>query len=77
MQGGADGLIVCNSTLARPESLQSGHKNETGGLSGQPLKEMSTSTIRDMYRLTGGETTRPCVFMSVLTGFAVTSIIHL
>lgn len=29
-----EGLIVCNTTLARPDSLQSTHKQETGGLSG-------------------------------------------
>ena len=28
---------------------------ETGGLSGKPLTELSTSTVRDMYKLTNGK----------------------
>ena len=50
-----DGLIVCNTTTSRPESLQSKHKHEIGGLSGRPLKELSTQTVREMYRLTKGQ----------------------
>ena len=46
-----DGLVITNMTMSRPESLQSEHKNESGG---QPIREMSTEAIRDMYRLTGG-----------------------
>lgn len=49
-----DGLIVCNTTTSRPDSLQSKHKHETGGLSGKPLRELSTRTVQDMYRLTKG-----------------------
>ena len=49
-----DGLVVTNTTMSRPESLRSEYKNESGGLSGQPIREMSTEAIRDMYRLTGG-----------------------
>ena len=54
-QGGADGLIVCNTTVGRPEQLRSPHRREFGGLSGEPLKDLSTRTISDMYQLTGGE----------------------
>lgn len=28
---------------------------QTGGLSGEPVKELSTAALRDMYRLTGGK----------------------
>ncbi|XP_064467086.1 dihydroorotate dehydrogenase (quinone), mitochondrial-like isoform X2 [Ornithodoros turicata] len=49
-----DGLIVSNTTVSRPENLKSKHKSETGGLSGLPLKSLSTSMISDMYRLTKG-----------------------
>ena len=49
-----DGLIVSNTTVSRPASLKSDHKNEAGGLSGLPLKDLSTSSISDMYKLTGG-----------------------
>lgn len=45
--------------VARPETLQSVHKGEVGGLSGAPLKEMSTKMVEDMYKLTkGGACTR-------------------
>ncbi|KAG5880015.1 hypothetical protein JTB14_037404 [Gonioctena quinquepunctata] len=49
-----DGLIVSNTTIERPHSLHSDHKQETGGLSGTPLKNVSTEMIRDMRRLTNG-----------------------
>jgi len=47
------GLIVSNTTLARPDSLQSPHKGEAGGLSGLPLKERSTEVLRQFRKLTG------------------------
>lgn len=53
-QGRVDGLIVTNTTITRPESLRSEYKGETGGLSGEPLKDLSTRTVKDMYRLTQG-----------------------
>nr|CAG4637134.1 EOG090X08P9 [Ceriodaphnia reticulata]SVE73024.1 EOG090X08P9 [Ceriodaphnia reticulata] len=49
-----DGIIVCNTTISRPSDLKSECKSEAGGLSGQPLKDISTRCIRDFYRLTGG-----------------------
>uniref|UniRef100_A0A8C7XWS4 Dihydroorotate dehydrogenase (quinone), mitochondrial n=1 Tax=Oryzias sinensis TaxID=183150 RepID=A0A8C7XWS4_9TELE len=52
---GVDGLMVTNTTVSRPETLQDPLKYETGGLSGQPLKEMSTNTVREMYKLTKGK----------------------
>ncbi|XP_053934386.1 dihydroorotate dehydrogenase (quinone), mitochondrial isoform X2 [Cuculus canorus] len=51
---GVDGLIVSNTTVSRPSSLRSRQRTETGGLSGKPLRELSTQTIREMYSLTGG-----------------------
>ena len=50
-----DGLIVSNTTISRPSSLNSELKSETGGLSGQPLKELSTQAVYDMYKLTKGK----------------------
>ena len=50
-----DGLIVSNTTTSRPSSLQNGSKSETGGLSGSPLKDLSTQAIFDMYQLTNGK----------------------
>lgn len=54
-QGGVDGIIVTNTTVTRPKTLKSTNKMETGGLSGKPLTELSTSTVRDMYKLTNGK----------------------
>jgi len=47
--------VISNTTITRPESLTSHHKQEAGGLSGVPLNLLSTNTIRDMYRLTSGQ----------------------
>ncbi|KAM9408107.1 dihydroorotate dehydrogenase (quinone), mitochondrial isoform 2-T4 [Pholidichthys leucotaenia] len=52
---GVDGLMVSNTTVSRPETLQDPQKSEIGGLSGQPLKDLSTSTVREMYSLTKGK----------------------
>jgi dihydroorotate dehydrogenase len=54
---GVAGLIVSNTTIARPASLRSAHKAETGGLSGQPLFEPSTALLRQVYRLAAGRLT--------------------
>lgn len=54
MAEGIDGLIVSNTTIARPESLRSAHKEETGGLSGRPLFAPSTALLGRMYKATGG-----------------------
>ncbi|HEY6578987.1 MAG TPA: quinone-dependent dihydroorotate dehydrogenase, partial [Rhizomicrobium sp.] len=40
-----EGLIVANTTLARPETLKSAHANENGGLSGAPLFARSTKLL--------------------------------
>ncbi|XP_009892379.1 PREDICTED: dihydroorotate dehydrogenase (quinone), mitochondrial [Charadrius vociferus] len=52
---GVDGLIVSNTTVSRPSSLRSTQRTEPGGLSGKPLRELSTQTIREMYSLTRGQ----------------------
>ncbi|CAA7619247.1 Dihydroorotate dehydrogenase (quinone) [Candidatus Terasakiella magnetica] len=55
LAGGLDGLIVSNTTVARPETLRSANAKETGGLSGAPLFESSTAMLRRVYELTGGK----------------------
>lgn len=52
---GVDGLMVSNTTVSRPETLQDPHKSEVGGLSGQPLKDLATRTVSEMYSLTKGK----------------------
>lgn len=42
---GFDGIIVSNTTVARPETLRSSFAKETGGLSGAPLLEPSTAML--------------------------------
>lgn len=52
---GIDGLIISNTTTARPPVV-SGHRhcNRAGGLSGAPLFLKSTEQLGRFYRLTGG-----------------------
>jgi dihydroorotate dehydrogenase len=54
MASAIDGLIVSNTTTARPAELQSPDAPEPGGLSGAPLFEPSTRMLDEMYRLTRG-----------------------
>ena len=49
---GIDGLIVSNTTIARP-ALKSAHAVEAGGLSGAPLFQPSTEILRRMRRRLG------------------------
>jgi dihydroorotate dehydrogenase len=51
---GIDGLIATNTTLDR-HGLTSAHRDEKGGLSGQPLFEKSTRVLAQLYRSTEGK----------------------
>ncbi|HXS42577.1 MAG TPA: quinone-dependent dihydroorotate dehydrogenase [Stellaceae bacterium] len=55
LSSGIDGLIIANTTVARPASLHSAAAHEPGGLSGRPLFAPSTTLLAEMYRLTGGK----------------------
>ncbi|KAF7489886.1 Dihydroorotate dehydrogenase (quinone) [Sarcoptes scabiei] len=52
-----DGLIISNTTISRPESLKSSSNllKEQGGLSGPPLKHISTEVIGKLFQLTDGK----------------------
>jgi dihydroorotate dehydrogenase len=53
-----DGVIVSNTTIARPDAIKAhAHGEEAGGLSGRPLMEPSTKVLHDLYKLTGGKIT--------------------
>jgi dihydroorotate dehydrogenase len=52
---GIDGLIIGNTTVARPPTLKSPHAKAPGGLSGKPLFGPSTRCLATMYRLTEGK----------------------
>ena len=54
LSSGIDGIIVSNTTVARPPTLRSPQAREAGGLSGPPLFGPSTAALGDMYRLTRG-----------------------
>lgn len=51
---GVDGLIVSNTTVARPASLVGRAKGETGGLSGRPLFDPATRVLARAYRAASG-----------------------
>jgi dihydroorotate dehydrogenase len=46
-------LIVSNTTIGRP-ALRSRHRDQTGGLSGAPLKALALQRLRDFRTATGG-----------------------
>jgi len=49
-----DALIVSNTTLQRPPQLTADGRSETGGLSGQPLFQISTQVLRLFAQALGG-----------------------
>jgi len=53
LASGIEGLIVTNTTLARPPWLRSRHSGETGGLSGKPLFAPSTWVLAQMRKRVG------------------------
>ena len=52
--GGAAGLIISNTTIARPEDLKSPLRREAGGLSGRPLFVPSTRLLARAHVLAKG-----------------------
>ena len=55
MENQVSGVILTNTTLDRPDFLPEKFKTEKGGLSGAPLRDKSTDTIRSFYKLTKGK----------------------
>ena len=51
---GLEGLIVANTTVARPAGLTGGLRGEAGGLSGAPLFGPSTALLREFRAAAGG-----------------------
>jgi len=54
-KNGVSGIIVANTTVGRSPNLMSSMAYEAGGLSGRPLKMLSTECIRTIYALTDGK----------------------
>jgi len=49
-----DAIIVSNTTVTRP-LLKSRYRDETGGLSGEPLKPLALKALREFRAASGGE----------------------
>ncbi|GAB0113619.1 quinone-dependent dihydroorotate dehydrogenase [Acidisoma sp. C75] len=54
LAAGVAGLILTNTTIARPDSLRSGNAKEAGGLSGQPLFARATAMLARARLAAGG-----------------------
>jgi dihydroorotate dehydrogenase len=54
LKRGIDGMVISNTTVARPATLRNASKAETGGLSGRPLFAPSTQLLAQAFlRLEG------------------------
>ena len=53
LRGGMDGVIATNTTLGRA-GLRSRHQNETGGLSGEPLRVRSEAVLAQVLKRLDG-----------------------
>ena len=51
---GVAGLIISNTTIARPQTLRSAHRAQSGGLSGTPLFAASTAMLARAHALSAG-----------------------
>lgn len=55
LAAGVDGLIVSNTTIARPAHMPAALAQEAGGLSGPPVFDASNQILERMARLTQGK----------------------
>ena len=53
LASGIEGLIVSNTTIARPQGLRGADAHQSGGLSGAPLFAPSTALLRAMRQRVG------------------------
>jgi dihydroorotate dehydrogenase len=53
VDGRAHGLVATNTTIYR-NGLRSAARDETGGVSGRPLRDLNTRVIRTLFQLTRG-----------------------
>lgn len=54
LDSGIDGMVISNTTLARPAEIPADLAAQAGGLSGRPLMGPSTRVLGEFYRLLGG-----------------------
>ncbi len=50
-----EGVVVGNTTVSRPHGLRSSERTQPGGLSGRPLRSLSTEVLRDVREASGGK----------------------
>ena len=50
-----DGIIISNTSINRSTSLINKNADETGGISGLPIKEKSNKLLKNFYKLTNGK----------------------
>jgi dihydroorotate dehydrogenase len=55
LQYGISGVIATNTTVARPSGLRSAAARQIGGLSGAPLRAVSTAIVRHIHQVTSGK----------------------
>lgn len=67
-ESGVDGIVIGNTTIARPPGLRSPEAGQQGGLSGKPLFAPSTALLGEIYRLTEGKV--PLVGVGGIAGAA-------
>ncbi len=48
------GIIATNTTISRPQSLHDTYRQESGGLSGRPLTQLSNQIIDQIWQITKG-----------------------
>ena len=80
---GVQGLIVSNTTIARPPELRSPLAREAGGLSGLPLLQLSTSALARAFLMArgrlvligaGGVTTGEHALMKIRAGASLVQL---
>jgi dihydroorotate dehydrogenase len=49
-----DGIVATNTTVSRADVKSLPHANETGGLSGRPLREQATAVVRRLAKAVDG-----------------------
>jgi len=76
-----DGIIATNTTTERPDTLRSPNRAETGGLSGAPIEDRATETVRFVAERTdvpvvgvGGVTTAADAYRKIRAGAAVVQL---
>ena len=55
MKNNISAIILTNTTAGNRENLKDNAKNEQGGLSGEPLQQLSTNMIKKFYKLLNGK----------------------